>query len=731
MNHTIGSLWRRWDLHFHTPRSHDYLAKDLTPKHIVDALIKEQVDVVAVTDHHVLDPGWIRRLRAEVGERHLTILPGVELTSTLGGSEGVHLIGLFSEDANLDYISAEIASRTGLSALREQGTKEHNLYVDFFDAAKTIKDLGGIVSIHGHSKANSIEGIANRPMVKQELKKVMLRDHVHLIEIGKAERQEDYRKIVFPSLGFELPIIAGSDNHDASAYRATTRCWIKADPTFRGLQMALREPRSRFLLGDKPPEWERHDQNRTKYIKAITFRSTVGLPQSDKWLQGTIEFNPGLVAIIGNKGSGKSALADCIGLLGRVANTGSFSFLHKDRFLNPKTGRGQHVEATLCWYSGEEEKRLLNDMTSLEEVERVKYLPQNYVELICNELSAPGGGGSSFERELKKVIFSHVPAAERLTKTSLDDLIQFKTQELRKKASILIGSLQEVSVRRCRLEEKMLPAARRLLENRIAQRQAEIQSHDESKPHEVTKPGLDAESVAGIELKLQGVEILKTKRNEAEKAVKEVESTSALEKLRAARARKLLDKLDNIETAISQQIEGLNPEANEIGLKPSELVSVHINREPVSAISKEANARIEEASVKLNADQPDGLKTSLLEAERLLKEAQDSLDLPNREYQAYLESLATWSARRKVLVGDTGAPDSSEGLLAELAELDKLPAQVTSLLETQESLAKQVHLLCLNEADVLRTFYEPVQDFITNHELAEDHIRLEFQVDVV
>ena len=248
MNHEIGSLWRRWDLHFHTPKSHDYRAKTLTPKEIVTALIKAKISVVAVTDHHVLDSNWIRSMLAEVGEQHLTILPGIELTSTLGGTEGVHFIGLFSEDADLDYIAAEIASKTGLSELRKQGIEERNLYVDFFQAAETIKSLGGIVSIHGHGKANSIEGIANRPMVKQELKKVMLRDHVHLIEIGNAERREDYWKKVFPSIGFELPIIVGSDNHDANTYTPTTRCWIKADPTFRGLQMALREPRSRFLF---------------------------------------------------------------------------------------------------------------------------------------------------------------------------------------------------------------------------------------------------------------------------------------------------------------------------------------------------------------------------------------------------------------------------------------------------------------------------------------------------
>jgi len=45
---------------------------------------------------------------------------------------------------------------------------------------------------------------------------------------------------------------------------------------------------------------------------------------------------------------------------------------------------------------------------------------RNYLEEICNELSS--GKGSRFYAELQQVIFSHVPEAEKLTFTSLDEL---------------------------------------------------------------------------------------------------------------------------------------------------------------------------------------------------------------------------------------------------------------------------------------------------------------------
>lgn len=72
-----GSLWYRWDLHFHTPSSFDYKDKSVTNQQIVDRLLAEGVRVVAVTDHHTIDVARIRELQKLGGER-LTVLPGID-----------------------------------------------------------------------------------------------------------------------------------------------------------------------------------------------------------------------------------------------------------------------------------------------------------------------------------------------------------------------------------------------------------------------------------------------------------------------------------------------------------------------------------------------------------------------------------------------------------------------------------------------------------------------------
>ncbi len=63
---TLGSIWRKWDLHFHTPASYDYAYKGATNKEIVDGLIKAGVEVVAITDHHRIDTKRIVELQNPV-----------------------------------------------------------------------------------------------------------------------------------------------------------------------------------------------------------------------------------------------------------------------------------------------------------------------------------------------------------------------------------------------------------------------------------------------------------------------------------------------------------------------------------------------------------------------------------------------------------------------------------------------------------------------------------------
>lgn len=108
------------------------------------------------------------------------------------------------------------------------------------------------------------------------------------------------------------PCIHGSDAHSyAALFRPAEgrHLWIKADPSFLGLRQLLNEPETRVWIGTEPPTLARVRTNATKYMAELTFEP-IDPPLADEtWFSGSIPLNHGLVAIIGNKGSGKSALA--------------------------------------------------------------------------------------------------------------------------------------------------------------------------------------------------------------------------------------------------------------------------------------------------------------------------------------------------------------------------------------------------------------------------------------
>ena len=222
-----GSIWRKYDLHFHTPSSFDYSNKGITNEKIIETLIENEIEVVAITDHHKLDVGRIKELQKLAIDK-LTILPGIEFRSELGGRESIHFIGIFSEKADLNNIWIKIQSGCEItdSDIARQGGHE-KVYCDFEDTCKLIHELGGIVSVHAGGKSNSIESIKNNHEFKQKLKKDLVETCIDIFELGQEDDQEDYNTIVFPAIDNILPMIICSDNHNINNYSLKQNLWIK------------------------------------------------------------------------------------------------------------------------------------------------------------------------------------------------------------------------------------------------------------------------------------------------------------------------------------------------------------------------------------------------------------------------------------------------------------------------------------------------------------------------
>lgn len=727
-SHSIrGSLWNRWDLHFHTPASFDYEDKSVTNRAIVDELIARNVRVVAVTDHHAMDLPRIRELQKFGGDK-LTVLPGIELRSDHGG-DPIHYICIFPEDCDMDHVWTTLQGSLGLTAaaIQKKGG-DQKIYVPIEQGADEARKLGGSISIHAGGKSNSIEGISNREQFQQRIKYDITKQWVDLMEIGQLKDVDIHLTKIFPATGLDKPLIICSDNHRIDSYAVKSPLWFKADPTFRGLLMVLREPRGRVFIGDTPPEQTRVEQNPTKYISGISFQRKPEAPAAEKWFSGEISFNPGLVAIVGNKGSGKSALSDMLGLLGASKDSDSFSFLSKQRFRHPIGGHAAHFDATLTWCSGEKVTQCLADSTEPEEIERLKYLPQDHVEQVCNELA--GIGERNFEQELKAVIFSHVPESSRLGQTTLDQLVQFQTGEKQKRIDSLLKQLRQASRTRAALESQADPVAKRELQEKIKRRELELEAHDKAKPVEKANPASHGDNVPPDPELLKGLTAAEGVKKDIEVKITQAEESQRVAERKQAVANRLLEKIGNFEKEYEVFSASLTDDATELGLKSAELVSVSANKAGVQKIRADASAAVASSKTLLDEANPKGLKVDLQMAAKTLSDFQAKLDAPNRAYQTYLKELADWQEKRKKLEGTESDVESLKGLRGATVALDGLPVKITELKSEQNKLALEIHAEKLAQAKVYRTLYEPVQQFIDSHALAKDKLKLEFRAEL-
>jgi len=453
-----GSQWRKWDLHVHTPESfqHDFrflsedeanfYGGDIWEKYIAELKNLEDISVLGITDYFTIE-GYKKILEYKQNERLENfdlILPNIEFrldTLVAGRTDrrlNYHVI--FSNSVTPETIEKEFLTQIKIKTTRgedrilsdrnivdvgrmlKEQHEEFQRYSDFYVGCMNITvSLDNIIDVLERKKTifegNYLlvipdEGWAELDWNRQDhLTRKVCVNRSHAIfssnqntrEWALGKKDDTVDKYI-KEFCFLRPCIHGSDTHSFENVCKPDEnrfCWIKADPTFLGLKQILNEPADRVYIGELPPSLERVNQNKTKYIHSLKISKTEDALISEKWFDCEISFNSGLVAIIGNKGSGKSALADTLGLLGDTAQSPYFSFLNSEKFRQSKNNKSKHFYASLTWKTGSINTKYLNDDIEKEAIETIKYIPQNHLEIICNELRDTQK--SSFDQELKGV----------------------------------------------------------------------------------------------------------------------------------------------------------------------------------------------------------------------------------------------------------------------------------------------------------------------------------------
>lgn len=789
MRYPRGSTWNKWDLHVHTPASviqgYGGDNEEVWERFLREIeLLPSEFKVLGINDYIFVD-GYRRVLEAKRGGRLQNIdllLPVIEIRlNQFGGSESrlsrVNYHIIFSDEVSPDVIEHHFLyalsttfvltpesekvvrqKRWSSNITRESVEELGNLLIE---TTPQDKRTGALSPLH--------KGFSNLTFNLEDVKN-KLQSHQfegrYLTAIGKSEWADikwngqntadkkhliNNASIVFTASntpegwrqskdalwesGVTDRLLDCSDAHffstavDQKDRLGNCYTWIKAAPTFEGLKHALRAPDERIFVGEEPEKVKRVRENKTKYVDSLSLSKASGLLLDEVWFEDELKFSTDFVAIIGKKGSGKSALVDILGLAGDTRQSEAFSFLNTRKFTHPKDNKAQHFEATLTWKSGKRVTRKLDDSVSEYAVETIKYIPQSYLEKITNEVAS--GEGEHFRRELEAVIFSHVGEAERLGMSSLDELIRYKTQETYEAIEALKEELRTLNADIVRLEGQSTEEHRRELEKRLVSRKEELAAHAQAKPPEVLEPKGDPTTRQRSAAVSEELEQLKLQR-ELLSALIAVEEEQQKELARLVSAtEKAFTKVENIEHRYRTGKEGLSEDLNDTGISIGKIVELKVNLTPLREVQELYRLLKDKTDESLDLFTPEGYYARRTELDEEITALQEQLDEPHKEYEEYLSSLEDWKAKQREILGTEDAVGSVTYLEDQIKELDEIPVRLQEVLGRRREKAREIFREIRKLADTYRTLYGPVQKFIEEHALAKDQFDLNFEVAIV
>lgn len=431
-----GSQWRKWDLHVHLPGtklSDGYEDDGSVLEKFCDEIEKSDVEVIGITDYFSVDGffDFSENFYRKYPDSKKVFFPNIELRlneSVNQVQEEVNIHVIFPADISqtkarefLSKLNTEITDGDGRHKPCSELTAN-----EFESATVTRKSLEeAIDSTFGKKVAREdrllIITAANNDGVRAPRgrnRKLNISDQIDKFSDGyfggsqntdfflNKERLEDEEQQIEPK-----PVYSGSDAHNFTDLKnwlgrsidiEGTRkeiTWIKANPTFEGLQQTLIEPSERVKIQDlKPDEKEPY-----KYISKVTFTGTNDFPDE-------IVFNSNLTSIIGSRSSGKSALlayiAHSVNSEDTIARQMDAQEERDRNKVGPAAGKTwqsvSQIECKVEWGIGESEDG------------RLIYIPQNYLYSISKR-------PEEITKKIQPVLFTNHPTIKtQFEKTNSD-----------------------------------------------------------------------------------------------------------------------------------------------------------------------------------------------------------------------------------------------------------------------------------------------------------------------
>ena len=470
-----GSEWRRWDLHIHTPDT--ILANRFGDwNEYLDAIAANPtVRVIGVTDYMTISN--YSKLRTQMNDARLSsidlMIPNIEFRisppTDRATAINIHLLispddpGHEQEILNAlgrlhwefnhrryscvpDQLKALgrafdtriVEDNAALRAGVTQFKVDFTTFRDWYNAEHWLKSNSLVAVSAGEDGLAGFRNDGAWAALRDEITRFSQilfsgRPGERTFWLGTGS-EEDRRTVV--RLGGPKPCIHGSDAHEIARLFKPDQdrfCWIKADTTFEGFRQILCEPAARVHIGPTAPLY--HDQARV--IRAVK------LSNSNGWFDDvTIPLNPGLVSIIGQKGSGKSALAELIAYA-----AGSWHPDERGSFLTRAEAHLEEVTVELEWGDGRLSPIAVREPQS--DLNEVRYLSQRFVERLCSEDTV----GTELVREIESVIFSYIDPSDTLNASSFEELRAIRTEGIRSEGERISSEINQLIREECELRD--------------------------------------------------------------------------------------------------------------------------------------------------------------------------------------------------------------------------------------------------------------------------------------
>lgn len=526
-------------------------------------------------------------------------------------------------------------------------------------------------------------------------------------------------------------VVAGSDAHRFRSsgsddnkrgyghYPSGKATWLKADPTFKGLLQAILEPAKRSFIGEKPPKIIELEQNKTFFIDSIRIEKISEPAVSSKWLDGcSIPLNPDLVAVIGSKGSGKSALADILALLGNTRQKAHFSFLRKDRFRGKAGEPAKHFRGHLKWVSGASQERTLDVDPPEESVEVVRYIPQGHFEDLCNEHVS--GRSDAFEKELRSVVFSHLDDNTRLGALDFDQLLEAQEGAWRDKLLEYRKDLKKLNDEIALIEMQQQPTVLEKLRELLRLKVAQMEQHGLIEPKVMDKPSEElSEEQKAVAAELESVQT-KLTENEVQSAGWVQEQATFVAKLRAING--LRERLRALERAQAQFLVESQDDLEALEIKSDEILSFSVNLEVLSTAESKILDLQRLSTEKIAA---------ALEERKLIEVSRttlnEKLNAEQVHYQREFLAHQTWLKQKKDLEGN---PDTADSFIGIQTRIDQI-AKLSDLKAVKETKRKEISRNIFRALDGQRLdrekLFRPVHELIQENRLIRDDYKLRFK----